>query len=896
MLITLLIIPVLLAAFYYSRWVYLSATLLVILTREFLIIFYPNDVPVPIINFLIWAVSIVFVLESVRYMLDQQQVVEEKLLKSERMYRSLINASPDGIFITDIKGFILFASDRAVELFGYATPDELLHMNLRRLLKTDKNTQTAFQSNQQSISVFGLGKNKAYRKDGSTFDIECNADIFTPSEGSDPHVIYIARDISERIRITEERHKAVKAAESANYARSQFLATVSHEIRSPMNGVIGMTNLLLNTELSDEQMEYVGVIRTSGDTLLALVNDILDFSKIEANKIEFENKSFDVRDCVESSLDLLASRATEKGLSLEYYMAPSTPETVMGDAHRLRQILINLLTNSIKFTQAGEVLIHVDAEKTDPYDKVSTLHFAVRDTGIGIPKDKQDKLFESFSQVGTETTRKYGGTGLGLSISKQLTEMMGGTIWVESIVDKGSTFHFSIPAEVVPASHPRFDSEKLEPLAGKHMLITDDNATNRLILGRYAESWEMSTSNTASGAEALALVQSAKQEKDNSKPFDIAILDMQMPEMDGIMLAQRIQAIDKKIPLILLTSWGQSVSDLPEGLFTKTLYKPIKPDQLFNVIQLALTQKPAVEVVDQLSIKGIDANLAEEQPLRVLIAEDEAINQKVIHQLLSKMGYQAEIANNGLEAIKALEKQPYDVILMDVRMPEMDGLEATRHIRTDIPSTLQPHIIALTGDAVDGQREKYLAAGMDDYLTKPIQTDMLELALRNSHATGGLNPAIIVNDTIQVKIGDQPAKVDPLTAIDHRALKRYWRGINNANEELENLTMVFVSETPGQLSKLREALAAGNTSILSNVSRTLKRASLPLGAVKFSSLSSKFERAARTRSMKDLGNLLAGMEAEFNKIVPELTLVVSQTNRVRVKPSGSDRPSKRTPA
>ena len=821
------------------------------------------------------------------------------LQDSESKIRTMTTCAQDAVIMMDDNGKISFWNRAAERIFGY-TEEETMGKALHATLAPERFHQDylkgikMFRETGRGGAVEKTVELVAVRKDGTEFAVELS--LSSVKLKGKWNAIGLMRDITNRkaahkelARTNKLLEEAVRRANqltmearAANKAKSEFLANMSHEIRTPMNGVIGMTGLLLDTELTPEQRQFATTIEESADSLLAIINDILDFSKIEARKLETETLDFDLRVTLEDMTDMLAIRAHEKDLEMTCLIEPEVPSLLRGDPGRLRQILTNLAGNAIKFTLKGEVIVQVALDHED--ENEAMIRFSVKDTGIGIPADKLGTLFDSFTQADSSTTRKFGGTGLGLTISRRLCEIMGGRIGVESKEGIGSTFWFTACLKKQPPDRKREITARQDTglsLKDVRILAVDDNATNRRVLAGMLSLWGCRHEEVEDAGTALERLRAAVESGD---PFRIAILDMLMPETDGETLGKMIKddpAVADTV-LVMMSSLGVhgDVIRFKQEGFAAYLTKPVKQSRLFECLMTVLGRRPGHEASPQGMITR--HTLAEErkQKIRILIAEDNIVNQKVALKILEKLGYRANAVANGAEAVRALDMIPYDIVLMDVQMPEMDGLEATKEIRrleTACPgkhpsgagrqsSIQRVPIIAMTAHAMKGDREMCLNAGMDDYLTKPVQP--VELAETIARWVSG---AAAVQET---QTAEKPSGVE--SGFDRTVLLHSLGGNEKVCREIIGM---FLEDLPGQIESMEDAVKKGDPVLVQRLAHTIKGASASVGAVALQKAALEMEKAGKSGDMGKAAGMLDAVK-ETSEILKKILKKINFEHRM----------------
>jgi len=796
-------------------------------------------------------------IQAFNSMAENIESLVASLRRSEEKNRLLalqVEQSSDAIFSHDQRGLVTSWNRGAARLYGYSAA-EAIGRPLSTLDLWDgrgAGADLAGSTGQRALPA--SFETCAKTKTGQLVEVSVVATPFRDENGRPMGELTIVRDISAL-------KQKEAAAEAANRAKSEFLATMSHEIRTPMNGVIGMTSLLLDTELTREQRDYAETVHRSGDALLAIINDILDFSKIEAGRLELEPVPFALRETLAETIKSLASLAHAKSLELAYEIRPDVPDDLVGDTGRIGQILVNLVGNAIKFTERGEVAVRVDADGVTA-DSV-TLRVSVQDTGIGIQAEKSRLIFDAFAQADASTTRRFGGTGLGLAISRRLVERMGGRIWLDSEPERGSTFHFTLALERAKVPVPKRVAASSRSLQGLPVLAADDNATNRRLLEAMLTAWGVAPTIVENGRAALAALEQARAA---GRTFHLVLLDARMPDLDGFAVAERIRQEPALagVTVMLLTSDVMS-GDLARcrtlGV-ARHLVKPFTPSELLDAVLLALGQS-----IETAAAALPAAREASTRRLHVLVAEDNAVNQRVIVRLLEKMGHIPIVAYNGQEAVDTYESRPFDVVLMDVQMPVMDGLTATKTIRDSEarhPGRRRIPIMALTAYAMRGDRERCLAAGMDEYLTKPVKPEELLAALNRLVAAGAPEPARGPDQSgAPVVVGEAA----PEAGFDFTVALNY---VGGDRVLLDELLGIFVEEAPLRMKAIQRAIAAGEAAELTREAHTIKGALKVIGATTAAGLAQGLEALGRDGNTSEADKLAVALERELDRLLQSL--------------------------
>jgi PAS domain S-box-containing protein len=752
--------------------------------------------------------------------------LDSELRHREERFRALIENAIDLILVLDYAGTIKFASPSVEPVLGLR-PDDLVGSSAFGIVHPE-DVAALMSAVKTDLQRPGVGPSLDLRMRSATdewrtFAVRTNSLLSAPSVAG---IIMNCHDITELRQLTEELDQAREAALASSRARGEFLANMSHEIRTPMNGILGMASLLLDTKLTQEQRDYLETMRTSGTALLSVVNDVLDFSKIESGRIELESEPFDLRQCVEDAVDMSAPAATEKGLDLVYWMSPSVPEMVVGDLVRVRQILINLLSNSVKFTSKGEVLVTVDSGATQ--DGRCRLRISVRDTGVGMSEESQQVLFQPFTQADPSTTRRFGGTGLGLTICKRLSEAMGGEIWVQSSLGGGSTFHVSLVVDWAEAA-PEQEETTVEELAGRTALVVDANPSVLEGIVRLVEPWGMTVRAIDSAEAALAAVA-------ETPPPDVAVVGLERCDELIAELAEH------GVPAVVASPLGRATTVHPV-----VVSKPMRAAKLMWALKTLLTAAPSeIERADQASDEGSGAPLP---PLKILLAEDNPINRKLAVLMLERLGYLPDVVANGKEAVDAVGRELYDVVLMDGQMPELDGFEATRKIR-GMELERQPRIVALTAHAMHGDRERCLDAGMDEYLAKPIQLDELRRVL------GGVVEAVGPREDLDEQVLD-PNRLQVLAGIGQDGF-------------LEKLVDIFFTSATSELETIASALSAGDLDVVTASAHSFKGSALNLGVPRITQACRRLEELAIDGDLKQARQIYEDLVARVDEARPAL--------------------------
>ena len=786
----------------------------------------------------------------------------ERALSQERhLFRCLLDQLPESIYFKDAQSRFIRVNKALAQRLGVHDPHEFQGKSDADFFSPE-HAQPALADEREMMRtgqpLVGIEERETWQDGRERWVLTTKMPLRDPN-GQIIGTFGISRDITARKQAEEELRQANDAAEAAARAKSEFLANMSHEIRTPLNGIIGMTELALGTPLNAEQREYLGLVKLSADHLLTVINDILDFSKIEAGKLDLDQTDFNLRDMLDDTLATLANRAHKKGLELACQVAESVPDALCGDPHRLRQIVVNLVGNAIKFTEEGEVVVGVHSQPADSGQ--IELHFAIRDTGIGIPPEQQHKLFQAFTQADMSTTRKYGGTGLGLTISARLVQMMGGRIWFESAAGQGTTFHFT--AKLTPASGPvaRPPQPPIEKVRGLSVLAVDDNATNRQILQEMLRNWGLVPTVVDSGAAALTALEESAQ---RGQPFGLVLTDAMMPGMDGFTLAETVLANPKwrSATLMMLSSAAlhEDAARCKELGVAAYLTKPLRQSTLLDAIMTALGPRLATHLAPSPAAAAPAARSG--RTLKLLLAEDNAVNQKLAVRLLERAGHTVVVAENGKQAVAAMSREAFDAVLMDVQMPEMDGLEATEVIRRGEQATGgHVPIIAMTAHAMKGDRERCLDAGMDGYLTKPLQIEALLTLLDQIGLTEPACSTAGSNTADSARAG-----FDPQQALKH---------VQGDLALLKELVALFLEECPKHLTAIRDAIGSGEALKLQQAAHTLKGSAAVVTATEVQTAAESIEAAAREQRWDEIRQCWQELEQAVNRLRPALQALIA---------------------
>jgi two-component system sensor histidine kinase/response regulator len=791
--------------------------------------------------------------------INERLQAQRALRESEERFRTLSAVAPVGIALLDNSGRISYVNEHYLKMTGL-TGDEALQDGWRSVIHPEDLPRVERIRGESVKSGENYAMSYRYlRRDGRAVWVDTVSCIITGKDGSRKGYVVVIQDVTERQLVAERLREAKETAEAANRAKSDFLANMSHEIRTPMNGIIGMTELALDTDLSDEQREYLEMVRSSAEALLGIINDILDLSKIEAGKLDVECATFSLFDCVEGALQPLAVRAQQKGLELNWSVESRVPEWVQGDSARLRQILINLVGNAIKFTKDGEVSVRVEA--TGGKEVRQAIRFVVSDTGVGIPKEKYDKIFEAFSQADSSTTREFGGTGLGLSISSRLVKLMGGEIWLRSTVGKGTEFYFtaSIPETSPPEGKQEAGDGELE---GKRVLVADDHEMNRRLLAVLLPRWGLQVELAEDGHEAL---QKYEQFAKQGRHFSLVLLDKNMPQMCGLETAERIRRLagGGSTAILLLTSSPQledSHASKRLGI-ARILTKPIKREELRQAMAGAIRSK---RVKKQRHSR--QSAPAPGRALNLLLAEDNLVNQRLAIRLLEKMGHSVTLAANGKETLEKVSRESFDLVLMDIQMPVMGGVEATQRIRgMEAESGKRTPIVAMTAHAVKGDREKYLAAGMDGYVPKPIHVETLRKEVTRLTRSADAQSAEDGNATRRGERMEAKVNVQDLLG-----------RVENDRELLRDLVDISRNNLPEYLNVLTQAVHNGHPEDVARTAHTLKGMLGNLAATRAAAAAAHLENLGKASRREEFAAALERLNEEVTGLLPELEAAVAE--------------------